>query len=172
MTDPKQTSRSAIVASVIHEVVAVAKRKANRVSPYKKAFNQANNAALRVVNDPSDANIRTWAGKILAKSIGARALKLTPADINEIRTIALLLKDIDLYSAQQQSDFLIEAGKYSANNAQDKMQKLVSTLKTASDKEQLSTEQMSNNKIGNSLLLNQDKETSIPEFVNTNKGFR
>lgn len=171
MTHPK-TSRTDIISSVVSEVIAATKKKSIRVTPYKKAFNQANNAALRVVNDPSDANIRSWAGKILVKKIGARALKLTPADINEVRTVALLLKDIDLYSAQQQSDFLIEAGKYSANNAQDQMQKLVSKLKTASDKEQLSTEQMSNDRIGNALLMNQDKETSVPEYVNTNKGFR
>lgn len=159
-----------LIESVMLEVTAKARRRAN-VSPYKKAYNQNNMMAMKIVSDPSDSNIRMWSSKILAKMIGPRALKLTDADINEIRTVALLLRDINTYTPQQQSNFLIDSGRFSADNDQVQMQKLIAVLKTASDKEQLSKHQLVKDRIGSLNLIEPDKGTDTPMFKSTLRSF-
>ena len=161
------------VVDEVTEVVAKGGRRRNHVSPYKKALNQANIATQKIITDPSDVNIRAWASKVLVKNLGIKALKLTDANVNDIRSAALLMTDISVYTPEQVNLRLVEAAKYSVNNATDQMATLITKLKMDAQKEKMSTQQMIHERIGNQLLLdmNNDSETH-QKSVDTRRGMR
>lgn len=167
----QKSDKLAWISEVTTEVLARVHRRSVRVSPYKKNMNKTASLAMKVLKDPSDTVIRQWASHALSAQLGSRALNLTDKNVNDIRGVALLLTEIAEYSPQQISVFLSDAATYSANNADDQLQKLIAGLNSAEDKKKISTKQMTHDRIGNPLLLDMNSNSeNFQKPIDTRRG--
>lgn len=169
--NPRRLDKQVLVDDITSEVLAKVHRKNVRISPYKKGLNRSTDLALKVLKDPSDRNIRSWASQALSASIGPRALNLSDKSVNDIRGVALMLVEIAEYTPQQINAILKDAATYSANKADDQLNTLITGLHSMEDKKKISTKQITHDKIGNPLII--DMNSNSEDFqkpVDTRKG--
>lgn len=171
ISNQKRSDKQSLIEDISAEVLARVHRRSVRVSPYKKSLNRSSDLAMKVLKTPTDRVIKAWASQSLSASLGSRALNLSDKTLNDIRGVALMLVEIAEYTPQQINTLLKDAATYSANQADDQLQKLMSNLHSAEDKKKISVKQITHDKIGNPLTLDMNSNSeNFQKPVDTRKG--